>query len=61
MHAVLAAGFGNRRKMLRQSLKTSGVNAEELLAKAGIDGTRRAETLSVAEWCVLAEAFETMR
>ena len=44
--------FGQRRKMLRQSLKSLG--GEELLAKAGIDGTRRAETLSVDEFVTLA-------
>ena len=46
-------GFGQRRKMLRQSLK--GVaGAIEALDALGIDPTRRAETVSVAEWVALA-------
>ncbi|MCD1634518.1 16S rRNA (adenine(1518)-N(6)/adenine(1519)-N(6))-dimethyltransferase RsmA [Martelella mediterranea] len=49
---VTQAAFGQRRKMLRQSLKSLG--GEALLAKAGIDPTRRAETLSIAEFCELA-------
>jgi 16S rRNA (adenine1518-N6/adenine1519-N6)-dimethyltransferase len=52
LERVTKAAFGQRRKMLRQSLK--GIGGEGLLAKAGIDGTRRAETLSVAEFVGLA-------
>jgi 16S rRNA (adenine1518-N6/adenine1519-N6)-dimethyltransferase len=52
LEKVTKAAFGQRRKMLRQSLKSVG--GEELLAKAGIDGTRRAETLDVAEFVGLA-------
>lgn len=49
-------GFGQRRKMLRQSLK--GVaGAVEALEALGIDPTRRAETVSVAEWIALARAL----
>ncbi len=51
---VTQAAFGQRRKMLRQSLKPIGGAA--LLEKAGIDGARRAETLSVAEFVALANA-----
>lgn len=49
-------GFGQRRKMLRQSLKgvEGAVTAAETL---GIDPTRRAETVSVAEWVELARAL----
>lgn len=49
---VTEAAFGQRRKMLRQSLKSLG--GEPLLLKAGIDPQRRAETLSVEEFCRLA-------
>ncbi|WEX07621.1 16S rRNA (adenine(1518)-N(6)/adenine(1519)-N(6))-dimethyltransferase RsmA [Chelativorans sp. AA-79] len=49
------AAFGQRRKMLRQSLKSLG--GERLLEKVGIDGTRRAETLSVEEFVRLARAI----
>ena len=52
---VTEAAFGQRRKMLRQSLKSLG--GEALLARAGIDGTRRAETLSVEEFVRLANAI----
>lgn len=49
---VTEAAFGQRRKMLRQSLKSLG--GERLLEAAGIDGTRRAETLDVEEFVRLA-------
>ncbi|ESY77096.1 16S rRNA methyltransferase [Mesorhizobium sp. LNHC221B00] len=45
---VTEAAFGQRRKMLRQSVKSLG--GETLLERAGIDPTRRAETLSVEEF-----------
>ena len=49
LERVTAAAFGQRRKMLRGALKSLG-DAEELLAASGIDGARRAETLSIAEF-----------
>lgn len=53
LERLTAAAFGQRRKMLRQSLK--GVpGAIEALAAAGIDPARRAETVGVAEWIALA-------
>jgi 16S rRNA (adenine1518-N6/adenine1519-N6)-dimethyltransferase len=52
---VTQAAFGQRRKMLRQSLKPLG--ADRLLWVAGIDGTRRAETLTVDEFVALANAL----
>ncbi|PZO73592.1 MAG: 16S rRNA (adenine(1518)-N(6)/adenine(1519)-N(6))-dimethyltransferase [Mesorhizobium amorphae] len=52
---VTEAAFGQRRKMLRQSLK--GIGGERLLTATGIDGTRRAETLDVAEFVALANAL----
>jgi len=51
---VTEAAFGQRRKMLRQSLKSLG--GERLLAAVGIDPMRRAETLSVEEFVALAKA-----
>ncbi|HET7412653.1 MAG TPA: 16S rRNA (adenine(1518)-N(6)/adenine(1519)-N(6))-dimethyltransferase RsmA [Pararhizobium sp.] len=51
------AAFGQRRKMLRQSLK--GFGGERLLDAVGIEPTRRAETLTVAEFCALAQASAT--
>ena len=53
---LTAAAFGQRRKMLRQSLKgTPG--AEAALAVCGIDPTRRAETLTVAEFVAIARVL----
>ncbi|UNE53490.1 16S rRNA (adenine(1518)-N(6)/adenine(1519)-N(6))-dimethyltransferase RsmA [Bartonella machadoae] len=49
---ITKIAFGQRRKMLRQNLKAVG--GEMLLEKAGIDGTRRAETLSISEFVTLA-------
>jgi 16S rRNA (adenine1518-N6/adenine1519-N6)-dimethyltransferase len=48
METLTAAAFGQRRKMLRGSLR--GMGGEALLSRAGIDGERRAETLSVDEF-----------
>ncbi len=56
---ITQAAFGQRRKMLRQSLKPVG--GAELLEKTGIDGTRRAETLSVEEFVALANAYRPIR
>ena len=55
MEQVTAAAFGQRRKMLRGSLKTLG--GEALLNAVGIDPVRRAETLSVAEFERLARGI----
>lgn len=52
MERLTAAAFGQRRKMLRGALKPLG--GEALLARAGIDPERRAETLAVAEFDRLA-------
>jgi len=55
MEAVTAAAFGQRRKMLRSSLKSLGACvAEQLLAGSGIDPTMRAESLDVTAFAVLA-------
>ncbi len=53
---VTQAAFGQRRKMLRQSLK--GIGGEALLAKAGIEATRRAETLEISEFVDLARLLD---
>lgn len=57
LERVTAAAFGQRRKMLRSSLKSLGIAPEPLLAAAGIAPTARAEELSVGEFCGLAEAL----
>ena len=56
MEALTAAAFGQRRKMLRGSLRPLG--GERLLARAGIAPERRAETLSVAEFDRLLGVIE---
>ena len=58
LERVTAAAFGQRRKMLRQSLKTLGVDVAALLAAAGIEGTRRAEEIDVAGFVAMADAAE---
>ncbi|WP_242139097.1 16S rRNA (adenine(1518)-N(6)/adenine(1519)-N(6))-dimethyltransferase RsmA [Sphingomonas sp. TREG-RG-20F-R18-01] len=56
LERLTGAAFGQRRKMLRQSLK--GVpGALDALAAVGIDATRRAETVSVAEFVAVARAL----
>ncbi len=55
------AGFGQKRKMLRQSLAgglpINSSQAIEMLTACGIDPTRRAETLALHEWKTLTEAY----
>jgi 16S rRNA (adenine1518-N6/adenine1519-N6)-dimethyltransferase len=57
LQRVTEAAFGQRRKMLRQSLKSLGVDAGALLDAAGIDPTARAEEIAVAGFVALARAF----
>lgn len=61
LEAVTAAAFGQRRKMLRQSLKTLGVDPAALCAATGIDPTARAETIPVKGFVDLANAWKAMR
>ncbi|WP_036255562.1 16S rRNA (adenine(1518)-N(6)/adenine(1519)-N(6))-dimethyltransferase RsmA [Methylocapsa acidiphila] len=59
---VTQAAFGQRRKMLRQSLRSlAGGDAAEVLARAGIAPTARAEEIDVAGFVELARAFEDGR
>jgi 16S rRNA (adenine1518-N6/adenine1519-N6)-dimethyltransferase len=44
--------------MLRQSLKSLGSDTAALIAATGIDGTARAEELSIAQFCALARALQ---
>ncbi len=57
LEAITAAAFAQRRKMLRQSLKAVTADPLSMLAAAGIDPVRRAETLSIAEFVALARAL----
>lgn len=57
LERLTAAAFGQRRKMLRASLKTLGINPLPLLEQAGIEPTRRAEEIPVAGFVALANAL----
>jgi 16S rRNA (adenine1518-N6/adenine1519-N6)-dimethyltransferase len=59
LEAVTAAGFGQRRKMLRQSLKSLTADPETLLQTAGIDPTARPEHLTVPQFAALARALRS--
>lgn len=57
---VVKAAFGQRRKTLANALKGGGIDKtiiDIMLPKAGIDGTRRGETLSLEEFAALANAW----
>ncbi len=58
LERVTAAAFGQRRKMLRGSLKQLTSAPEPLLEAVGIAPTARAEEVDVAGFCRLAKAFE---
>ena len=58
LERVTAAAFGQRRKMLRQSLKSLGVDPLPLLAQAGLDPTARAEEIPVAGFVALARGLD---
>ena len=58
LERVVAAGFNQRRKMLRSSLKSLGRDTQALLANAGISGELRAENLTVAEFGRLAQLLD---
>jgi len=57
LEKVTEAAFGQRRKMLRQSLKTLGVDPLPLLAAAGVAETARAEEIDVSGFVALANAY----
>ncbi len=59
LQRVTEAAFGQRRKMLRHSLKTLGVDTAALLAAAEIEPTARAEEIAVEGFVKLANAFVT--
>lgn len=61
LETVVAAAFGQRRKMLRASLKSLGIDPAPLIEAAGVHPTQRAEELSVEEFCALARAYTRMR
>ena len=58
LERVTAAAFGQRRKMLRSSLKALTAEPEALLAAAAIDPTQRAERLTIDDFIRLAHAWD---
>jgi 16S rRNA (adenine1518-N6/adenine1519-N6)-dimethyltransferase len=58
LERVTRAAFGQRRKMLRQSLRTLSSEPEALLATCAIAPTARAEELDVEQFCAIAWAIE---
>ena len=57
LERVVAAAFGQRRKMLRSSLKTLGVDTAALLADAGVAPTARAEEIDIEGFCSIARTL----
>jgi 16S rRNA (adenine1518-N6/adenine1519-N6)-dimethyltransferase len=61
LEQVAAAAFGQRRKMLRQSLKSLLVDPARLAAAASVDPTRRAETVPVSGFVAMARELANIR
>jgi 16S rRNA (adenine1518-N6/adenine1519-N6)-dimethyltransferase len=61
LEQVAAAAFGQRRKMLRQSLKSLSVDPARLAAAAHVDLTRRAETVPVSGFVAMARELTDIR
>ncbi len=61
LEQVAAAAFNQRRKMLRQSLKSLGVDPAALAARAGVDPARRAETVPVSGFVAMARELADIR
>ncbi|MCG8563065.1 MAG: 16S rRNA (adenine(1518)-N(6)/adenine(1519)-N(6))-dimethyltransferase RsmA [Hyphomicrobiales bacterium] len=57
LETVTSAAFGQRRKMLRSSLRQATPQPEALLEPLGIPATLRAEQLSVEQFCTIAQAL----
>ncbi len=58
---VAQAAFGQRRKMLRQSLKVLDVDVAGLLDRCGVEPTARAEEISIVDFAALARELEAIR
>ena len=58
LEAVVAAAFGQRRKMVKSSLRSLGVPTAALIDSAGIPATARAEEIDVPDFCALARAYQ---
>lgn len=60
LEKVTTAAFGQRRKMLRSSLKTLDISPLDLLQASNIEETKRAEELSIDDFLRLAKAYQTL-
>lgn len=60
LERVLAAAFGQRRKMLRSSLKALTPEADALLTRAEVPASARAEEIDIEGFCRLARAYEAV-
>ena len=61
LEEVTRAAFGQRRKMVRQSLKSLGLPVPMLLEAAGLKGEERAEELPISAFLAIARAVEAAR
>ncbi|MEK9684603.1 MAG: 16S rRNA (adenine(1518)-N(6)/adenine(1519)-N(6))-dimethyltransferase RsmA [Rhodospirillaceae bacterium] len=61
LEAVTHAAFGQRRKMLRSSLKSVFPNPQKTLERLGLDPTHRAEDIGIYEFCLIASKAEQNR
>ncbi len=61
LERVTEAAFGQRRKMLRQSLKSLGVDTAALLERTGVEETARAEEIDVTGFVALANAYAALK
>lgn len=61
LERITAAAFGQRRKMLRSSLRTLDIDVTELLERAEVPPTTRPEDLDIAAFCAIARALEEMK
>ncbi|MHA6691992.1 16S rRNA (adenine(1518)-N(6)/adenine(1519)-N(6))-dimethyltransferase RsmA [Devosia sp. A449] len=61
LEQITRAAFGQRRKMVRQSLKAAGVPVEGLLAAAGLRGDERAEELPIEAFLAMARVLPGLR
>jgi len=61
LETATQAAFGQRRKMLRQSLRSLGADVPALIVAAGLDPTARAEDIPVAGFASLARVFAAQR
>jgi 16S rRNA (adenine1518-N6/adenine1519-N6)-dimethyltransferase len=61
LEQVTRAAFGQRRKMVRQSLKATGAPVDKLLAAAALEGDERAEDLPIEDFLAMARILPSLR